>query len=295
MLTFLFAAFLAAAPSSPDAGRVVQAPVANMYSLPTEDSSVVSQAFYSTAVTVLEERRGWAKIRTPDSYQGWALSKHLRAGASAYGPTKRTATVRSLFAHLYREPNVTHHAPLLTVPFESRLEIIAEPHDRRWLEVRLVDDRAAWLQRGDVELAPVRPTIPQLLAFAKQFLGLPYTWGGTTSYGYDCAGFTQMLLRRRGVIMPRDADQQALWSGMQDVPTAQLQPGDLIFFGASMRKITHTGMMLEHGEFIHATTHERPVLQISRLADAHWTRLLLCARRPKDNWKDKTNDETPRL
>jgi gamma-D-glutamyl-L-lysine dipeptidyl-peptidase len=189
--------------------------------------------------------------------------------------------VKSLFAHLYREPSVTRHAPLLTVPFESKLEIIREASDKRWLQVRLVDDRAAWVQRGDLDFATAPISLAGMFELAKQFLGLPYTWGGTTSFGYDCSGFTQMLCRRRGIDMPRDADQQAVWQGLAPVPKDQPQPGDLLFFGSSPQKITHTGLMLAGGEFIHATVHERPVIQVSRLADAHWTKLLVCVRRPK--------------
>lgn len=279
MGTFLLVMLLAA-----EAPAVVQVPVANLYARATADSDVVSQAFYAMPVTVLQVHGVWSKVRTPDRYQGWALTETLRPGA--YGETKRTASVRSLFAHLYREASVIRHAPLLTVPFESRLEVIAEPADSRWLQVRLVDDRAAWVQRGDVEFAPERPSITQLLELSRQFLGLPYTWGGTTSYGYDCSGFTQMLCRRRGILMPRDADQQAVWDGLEEVAKDQPVPGDLLFFGPSPQKITHTGMMMADGEFIHATAHERPVLQISRLADPHWTKLLVCVRRPKESTQE---------
>ena len=68
---------------------------------------------------------------------------------------------------------------------------------------------------------------------------------------------------------------------MTAVEKSQLQPGDMLYFGRSMEKITHTGTYLGNGEFIHSTTHERPVLQISRLDDPYWTGLLVCARRVK--------------
>ena len=129
-------------------------------------------------------------------------------------PARAWPTVESLFAHIYREASVTKHAPLITIPFESRLEVVAEPkEDGRWFQVRLPDDRAGWVQAGDITLEPKRLTIAETLEFSKRFLGLPYTWGGTSSYGYDCSGFSQMLGRRRGLSLPRDAQPQAEWSG----------------------------------------------------------------------------------
>jgi len=266
----------ASAALSAQTRAVVVAPVLNMYSKPTADVDVVSQAIYATTVTIVEERDGFAKIKTPDDYPGWASLAGLRKGES-YAVSGRIATVESLFAHLYRGASVTQQAPLLTVPFETRLEVVSEAP--RWLRVRLPDDQPAWIQSGDVtfDLKPL--SVPELAALAKRFLGLPYTWGGTSSFGYDCSGFTQMLCRRGGRMIPRDADQQAAWDGMQKVDAKDVQPGDLLYFGSSLDKITHTGFYLGSGMFIHATTHEHPVVQISRLADEYWTKLLVAVRR----------------
>jgi cell wall-associated NlpC family hydrolase len=272
----VLALFAAAMPNA-----VVRQPVTNMYSRPSEDADVVSQAIYGANVAVLEQKDGWAHIRTGDEYLGWTPLKALVIGP-AYASGGKTAEVESLFAHVYREASVTRHAPLLTVPFESRLEVAGDAEDdTRWFQVRLVDGRSGWVQAGDVSLAPEKMTIPEMLEFSKRFLGLPYTWGGTSSYGYDCSAFSQMLGRRRGLNMPRDAQPQADWSGVIAVDRKDLQPGDLLFFGSSDKKITHTGIYLGDGKFISATTYLTPMVRIDDLNDAHWTKLLVAARRVK--------------
>ena len=273
---FLALALLAGADNA-----VVLRPVASMYSGASEDTDVVSQAICGANVTLLESRPGWRRVRTADEYTGWMPAAALKAGLP-YGTSGRVAEVASLFAHIYREPDVTRHQPLLTAPFEGRLEVVAEPAgNERWLQVRLPDDRSGWVQRGDVEFSPKTLSIEETVALARRFLGLPYTWGGTSSFGYDCSGFTQMLCHRRGILMPRDAGPQAQWSGVAPVAREDLRPGDLLFFGGSVEKITHTGMYIGGGQFIHATTYLHPVVQISDLGDAHWTALLVAMRRPR--------------
>ena len=155
-------------------------PVANVYSRATDDSDVVSQAIYGANVAVLEQKEGWAHIRTFDDYTGWTTLSALREG-QPYATHGRVAEVQSLFAHIYREANVTKHAPVITVPFETKLEVIAEPPDNtRWIEIRLPDDRSGWLQTGDVAFDVKAIGIPEMLELSKRFLGLPYTWGGTS-------------------------------------------------------------------------------------------------------------------
>ena len=265
---------------------VVVNPVANVYSAPTEESAVVSQAIYGTNVVMEEEKQGWAKVRTADDYTGWMPLASLRPLVSSeapYASVGRVAQVESLFANLYREPDVTKHQPLLTVPFETQLEAVSEQGDEEggWLAVRLPDGRSAWVQRGDITFDAKPLSIAQAIALSQRFLGLPYMWGGTSSFGYDCSAFVQMLVRRRGVIMPRDADLQANWTGALPVKRKKLKPGDLLFFGESAEKVTHTGMYIGRGKFVHATTHGHPVIQISKLSNQPWRKLLVACRRVK--------------
>ncbi len=117
----MLALFAASMPTA-----VVLQPVANMYSRPSMDADVVSQAIYGANVAIVEEKDGWAHIRTADDYLGWTPLAALLPG-KPYASSGRVAEVQSLFAHIYREASVTRHAPLITVPFESRLEVVGRP------------------------------------------------------------------------------------------------------------------------------------------------------------------------
>jgi cell wall-associated NlpC family hydrolase len=274
--------------------QVVVVPVANMYSHPSDKSDVVSQAIYGSNVKLLVARGEWSRIQTDDRYKGWVPSRHLRIilSGNGYATSGAVVQVDSLFANVYNDPDVTRHKPVVTIPYGARLETAteesgaakkttAQQSHEGWIQVYLPDRRNAWIQTSDVVADPKPMSIPESIELGKRFLGLPYLWGGRSSFGFDCSGFTQMLVRARGINMPRDADQQAAWSGVVAVERSDLQPGDLLFFGASAKSITHTGMYIGDGQFIQDTTNGRPVVQISRLDDDPWTKLLVACRRIK--------------
>jgi gamma-D-glutamyl-L-lysine dipeptidyl-peptidase len=286
VLTFLMAATAAvpAQQSIPNADYVVAKPVVNMYRSASAMSDVVSQALYGTGVLVLNREGGFCNIRTADDYTGWMAEADLvPLNGKPYAPAGLAVRVTSLSANVYREPDTTTHAPLLNLPWESRLEPAEGKIDstKRWLEVRLVGGDLAWVQQGDVGVPAQPVSIDAMLQLARRFIGITYTWGGVSSFGFDCSGFTQMLQRQHGIEMPRDARVQAAWSGSVTVDRKDLEPGDLLYFGSSPEHITHTGMYLGNGEFIHDTAHGHPGVQISRLDDMPWTQLLVSARRVK--------------
>src|SRR5579884_763089 len=186
MFVFLLLA-MAGGGTATGSNAVVTDPVANMYSRPTRDADVVSQAIYSTNVEILEQDKDWARIRTPDAYTGWIPSSSALS-RRPYAVSGRVAEVSSLFASLYRETDITKHQPVITLPFEARLEVSAGPTgaDDRWLEVKLPDGREAWVQSGDVSFDVPRQSIAEVVAFSRRFIGLPFLWGGTSTFGYDC-------------------------------------------------------------------------------------------------------------
>ena len=267
----------------PGADFTVAVPVVDMYRNPSTDSDVVSQAIYGTDVLSLKKQADWYDIRTADGYTGWVQASRLKSlgVAGPYAPEGKAVHVTGLSANIYDQPNIKHHAPLLRLPWEAQLETMtaSAASSDRWVQVRLVDGQDAWVQRGDVSSTFTPLSIAESIQLARRFLGITYTWGGVSSFGFDCSGFTQMLVRQRGTEMPRDASLQAAWSGVVPVRRDDLQPGDLLFFGSSAEKITHTGMYIGNGQFIHDTTHDHPGVQISNLNDEPWTKLLVAARR----------------
>ncbi|MGA3009881.1 MAG: NlpC/P60 family protein [Terracidiphilus sp.] len=262
---------------------VVSKPVVNMYHSASADSEVVSQALYGSGVAALERKDSWIHIRTGDDYTGWVTAEDVTAQQVEYAPAGKAVSVGQLSANIYREPDVTKHAPVLNLPWEARLEVLSNTVDKggRWIQIKLVNGQTAYVEQGNVSASDPALTIDQTIQLAHRFLGITYTWGGVSTYGYDCSGFMQMLVRQRGILMPRDADVQANWSGVMPVERKALQPGDLLYFGGSLARITHTGMYIGNGEFIHDTTNTHPGVQISKLDDMPWTKLLVAARRVK--------------
>ena len=272
---------------------VVIKTVENMYSDSNDTVSVVSQALLGTNVKILASDKNakgeeWFRIETPDTYEGWMIGTSLRPMSEerkAYASEGNVFEVTSLLANIYSTDSVTKRKPLTVAPIGVRLEV--GNCSEIWCEIKLPCGTMAWVQKGDGEIrdatSPRKKLLPdETAALAKRFLGLPYYWGGGSPYGFDCSGYVQLLYRLSGIDILRDADIQMTKSGLAEVPAGQEQTRDLIFFGKTKDRIEHVGMMISREEFIHATTHDRPIVQISRLDNPYWQAIYQGARRPKE-------------
>ncbi len=93
---------------------------------------------------------------------------------------------------------------------------------------------------------------PGIVAYAMQFLGNPYVWGGTSlTHGTDCSGFTQGIYRKFGVSLPRTSSAQA--AATRSVSSSQVQVGDLFFYGSG--RVSHVALYIGNGQIIHASNH----------------------------------------
>ncbi|WP_231590772.1 C40 family peptidase [Hymenobacter terrenus] len=124
-------------------------------------------------------------------------------------------------------------------------------------------------------------TLASVIEAARSYQGTPYLFGGTTRVGLDCSGLLQLSFGEAGVNIPRSSNEQAVWG--DPVRTTDLQPGDLVFFGASpgSRTITHVGLVTvaddEGVDFIHAST-SLGVVENSLESDYYLSRFIRAVR-----------------
>ena len=106
----------------------------------------------------------------------------------------------------------------------------------------------------------------KIVSTAKQYLGVPYKWGGTDPSGFDCSGFVYYVLRSNGINVSRT--QTAMYSQGTPVSKANLQPGDAVFFQNTYKAgLSHVGIYVGKGQFIHAPSSGKVVSYASLNSD----------------------------
>lgn len=125
-----------------------------------------------------------------------------------------------------------------------------------------------------------RSPMAEMVVAAMNFVGVPYRLGGDDAEtGFDCSGFTRHLFQLNlGLALPRRSHEQALAQGLVDVPRADLQPGDLVFFNTLRRAFSHVGIYVGGGRFIHSPRAGAAV-RLEDMQTRYWQRRFDGARR----------------
>jgi len=116
----------------------------------------------------------------------------------------------------------------------------------------------------------------RICSVARDFLGTPYRWGGTTPRAFDCSGFTRYVYAKIGIRLPRTAREQ--FKAGKKVSTGKWTSGDLVFFDMNKGYVSHVGMYLGASCFIHAS-NPRTGVKIDNLAERSYKTHYVGARR----------------
>jgi hypothetical protein len=217
---------------------------ADVWDSPANEGSywhMQTQLILGEKVMVLGREGDWSRIvaveqpshKDPRGYPGWVRSEFLAEG---WPEAEYFAVVMKARTHLYAEMD---GMPGMTVYLDTRLPVVTSWE--QWVKVRVPDGSEGWLPFNDVrmtqDLSEVYPTY-ELFALAESLAGVPYKWGGTISDALDCSGLPYRLFHAFGILMSRDADDQALEGTFVD--RYSVRKGDLIFAATSSGgKVTH--------------------------------------------------------
>ncbi|WP_276357869.1 C40 family peptidase [Cohnella caldifontis] len=109
-------------------------------------------------------------------------------------------------------------------------------------------------------------------------IGVDYDYGGTTTSGFDCSGFTGYVFKKLGIELPRSSKEQ--FKKGQKVAKADLRPGDLVFFNTDGHGVSHVGIYVGDNKFAHSSTSKG--VTITSLDESYYAKRYVGARRVMD-------------
>ena len=246
---------------------IVNISVANLRSNPKHSAELATQATLGTPVKVLKKEDGWFYIQTPDKYLSWVDD----GGITLMDPTRLEewkANDKIIFTKTYGHAYTTgelewNESIVSDLVAGSVLEVV--DYKRPYFVVKFPDGRLANVARNEAReykfwIEALDHTTESLVNTSKTLMGVPYLWGGTSTKGMDCSGFTKTVYFLNGMVIPRDASQQV--HAGKPIDSVQnfdnLEKGDLLFFGtkatdSTKEKVVHVGMWIGNNEFIHAS------------------------------------------
>lgn len=135
---------------------------------------------------------------------------------------------------------------------------------------------AALLGRDMPEISrSITSVARRIISTSMDYIGVPYVFGGTSPYGFDCSGYVQYVFAKAGVSLPRTADVQ--YEVGTPISTTDLIPGDLVFFSTYTYGASHVGIYVGDGNFIHASSSQG--VTISSLSSAYYSSHYIGSRR----------------
>ena len=272
---------------------VIYNSVEKMHSGSSHGSETVSEVLLGMPVRLLDKKGGWRRVQAPDGYVGWvsdAVRTMTESELHEYNKKEKVVVI-ALYAFSYEKADVKSQTVSDLVIGDM---LVLKGEKGRFYRVGYPDGREAYIRQSDAKelkkwLQEMELTPKSIVRVARQFMGIPYVWGGTSFKGLDCSGLTKLVYFLHGVILQRDASQQVLTGRPVDDNGnfSNLEPGDLLFFGTKAtaenpkERVVHVAIYIGNRRFIHASDY----VQIGSfdpadpLYDEYNAGRYLCARR----------------
>jgi cell wall-associated NlpC family hydrolase len=211
---------------------------------PSDSASMVSSLLFGETFQILDSQGNWFYVRmTYDHYEGWLFSREIE-GFTNDSPLPEAQPnqflVKEPFQSLFNEELFIYLGLGTPLPF----------FDGKYCFLKT----AFYQLKGQAFEAYQEPTAA--IQMAERFLGTPYLWGGRSSFGIDCSGLTQILMRYSGIPLHRDTPYQ-VEQGTPIDNFSNAAEGDLVFFKNKDGNISHAGILTGINKVIHASEKVR--------------------------------------
>lgn len=237
----------------------VKLSIATLRTEPKHSAEIATQGIMGTPVKVLQKADDWYRVQMADDYIAYvpesSLSFKTEAQMKAWRKAKRYI-VTAYDSRLVTQPRGDETVSDLVMG--NILEYKASQGN--WLKLATPDGRVGWVDAAVVAELSQWSQQPfnaaQIEKTARRMMGSSYLWGGTSTKVTDCSGLTKVSYLSNGIILQRDASQQALTGKIMKRGTdwRQYETGDLLFFGNEKTgRVTHVGIYLRDGNYIHCS------------------------------------------
>jgi hypothetical protein len=195
----------------------------------SDSSEMINQILFGESFKIIKKEKKWSYIELlHDQYKGWICNKQYSLISE-----KKIQTIICNKKYCNIQLDNIYQPIVLGSLIPKEGEIKKKLNIKSNLNFCDMSDFRNWF-----------------LKICKKYLNTPYLWGGRTSYGIDCSGYTQMVYRFFGVKLPRDAYQQEKKG--ENINFPEVKMGDLAFF-KEKDKITHVGIILNNKQIIHSS------------------------------------------
>lgn len=242
---------------------LVKVATACMRSTPAHSGEMVSQAVMGTPLRLIGREGSWWLTETPEGYQGYIIGNAIAPKDSTAMATWRRSD-RVMYTDHYTGRIVSRDGrgtPVSDIHAGSVLQTIPSKV-KDSIDVVLPDGRSGRLASRSVkhlsDFRHHRLNTQQLVDMARALMGVSYLWGGTTTAGMDCSGLVKICYLNQGIILKRDAGEQATTGTPLGDDFREYRQGDLVFFkSATTGRIVHVGIYDGDGLYIHSSGRVR--------------------------------------
>jgi len=243
---------------------VAKVSVADLRTSADYAGEMATQLILGTSMQILQNDQDWFRVKTPEGYVAWlqngtVTQMNRKTHEQWESAPKVIFTCDYGFAYETPDENKQRSSDMV---FGCLLQWKGD--SGRFYTVAYPDGRQAYILKSQSQMYTdwknsIRLTEESIVQKALELKGIPYSWGGTSVKAMDCSGFSKIVYLKHGIILKRDASQQAKTGIPVDISEgySQLRPGDLLFFGKKAEnnckeRIRHVAIYLGNMEFIHS-------------------------------------------